>query len=338
LLSELDYAIARTYDYAGDWNAAIAHYQQWETNHAGDTRLPEVEFHLALACDKAGLTNLALANFTNFVLQFPSHALTPWAKNWEADYYYNQNDFISAEKIYQELAKDPNAGDLAYQAYFWAGKSAFARSDIKEAHDHFVDLVNLTNAPPTLVTRGYLALADTLFEQFRSSPTNKDYLDQACNAVSKCTNGAPTNALAVEALGRLGDYYSQWAALNPGTNTSYATVKQIYQTIVQFPPTSVNVSARSQALVGLGLVAEQEHQPEEALSDYCKVVYGGLDRFDPYWVGRAGEYAARICEEQQHWEQVVKVYQRVLQTVPALRPVLEKKIAAAQAHWDAASK
>jgi len=338
LLSELDYAIARTYDYEGDWNAAMAHYKQWETNHAGDAHLPEVEFHLALACSKAGLTNMALADFTNFVLRFPSNALTPWAKNWEADYYYNQNDFISAEKIYQELSKDPGAGDLAYQAYFWAGKSAFARSDIKEAHDHFVDLVNLTNAPPALVTRGYLALADTLFEQFKSSPTNKDYLDQACNAVSKWTNGAPTNALAVEALGRLGDYYAQWAALNPGSNTSYATVKHIYETIVQFPPGSVSVAARSQALVGLGWVAEQEHQPEEALSDYCKVVYASLDRFDPYWVGRAGEYAARICEEQQHWEEAVKVYERVLQAVPALRPVLEKKIAAAQAHWDAARK
>jgi tetratricopeptide (TPR) repeat protein len=338
LVSELDYAIARTYDYEGDWNAAIDHYKQWETNHAGDARLPEVEYHLALACEKAGLTDVAMGYYTNFVLRFPSNSLTPWAKNAEADYYYNHNDFISAEKIYQELAKDPSAGDLAYQANFWAGKSAFARLDMKEAHDHFVDLVKITNVPPTLLTRGYLALADTLFQQFLASPTNKDYLDQACSAVSTCTNGAPTNALAVEALGMLGGYYAQWAAQSPGTNTSYATAKQIYQTIVQFPPGSVSVAARSQALVGLGLVAEQEHQPEEAVSDYCKVVYANLDRFDPYWVGRAGEYAARICEEQQHWEEAVKVYQRVLQAVPALRPVLEKKIAAAQAHWDAASK
>jgi TolA-binding protein len=337
LLSEVEYAIARTYDYEGNWNAAIAQYQQWETNHARDARLPEVEFHLALACGKAGLTNMALADFTNFILRYPSNALAPWAQNWEADYYYNQKDFVSAEKIYQELSKNPNAGDLAYQAYFSAGKSALARSDIKEAHDHFVDLVNLTNAPPALVTRGYLALGDTLFQQFLSSPTNKEDLNQAIAAVEKCTNGAPTNAIAVEALGRLGDYYGQWAALDPKTNT-FATVKQMYETIVNFPPAGVSVAARSQALVGLGWVAEQQHQPEQALSNYCKVVYSSLDRFDPYWVGRAGEYAARICEEQQHWNEAVRVYERVLLAVPALRPVLEKKRAAAQARWDAAGK
>jgi TolA-binding protein len=339
-LAELDFAIAQTYDYEGDWNTAMIKYKEWETNHAGDALQPKVEFHLALACGKAGLTNMALADFTNFVLRFPSNALAPWAKNWVADYYYNQNDFIAAEKNYQELSKDPGAGELAYQAYFWAGKSALARHDIKEAHDHFLELVNLTNAPPALVTGGYLALGDTLFQQFLSSPTNEEYLNEAIAAVSKCTNGAPTNAIAVEALGRLGDYDMQWAGLNPGSNNyaAYAAVKQMYRMIVDFPEASVNVSARSQALVGLGWVAEQERRPEEALSNYCKVVYASLDRFDPYWVGRAGEYAARLCEEQRHWDEAVKVYERVLQAVPALRPALEKKIAAAQARWDAARK
>jgi hypothetical protein len=337
----VEYAIARTYDYEGNWNTAIAQYKQWETNHPGDALLPEVEFHLALACGKAGLTNMALVEFTNFVLRFPSNALTPLAQNSVADYYYNQNDFVSAEKIYQELSKNPGAGDLAYQAYFWAGKSALALSDINAAHDYFVDLVNhlgnLTNAPPALVARGYLALGDTLFQQFLSSPTNVENLNQAISAVSNCTNGAPTNAIAVEALGRLGYYDWQRAALDPGTYT-FATAKQMYETIVNFPPGSVSVAARSQALVGLGWVAEQQHQPEQALSNYFKVLYSNLDHFDPYWVGRAGEYAARICEEQQHWDEALEVYERVLLAVPALRPVLEKKIAAAQARWNAARK
>jgi TolA-binding protein/predicted negative regulator of RcsB-dependent stress response len=341
LMAEVDYAIARTYDYEGDWNMAMAQYKEWETNHAGDARLPEVEFHLALACGKAGLTNLALASFTNFVLRFPSNEFTPLAQNQVADYYYNQKDFVSAEKNYQELSKNPAAGDLGYQAYFGAGKSALAGSDIKGAHDHFVALVNFgTNAPPALVINGYLALGDTLFQEFLSSQTNEGYLNQAIAAVEKCTNGAPTNAIAVEALGRLGDYYWQWAALDPKTNT-FATAKQMYETIVNFPPGSVNVAARSQAEVGLGLVAEQQQQPNAALSHYFKVVYSSLDRFDPYWVGRAGEFAARLCEEQQHWLEAVSVYERVLLAVPALRPVLEKKIAAAraaQARFEAAGK
>jgi TolA-binding protein len=340
LLSKVEYAIAQTYDNEGDWNQAITKYKQWESNYAGDALLPEVEYHLALAFGKAGMTNMALAAFTNFVLRYPSNEFTPLAQNSVADYYYQQKDFVSAEKIYQELSKNPNAGDLAYQAYFWAGKSALANKDIKEAHDHFVDLVNLTNAPPKQVVNGYLALGDTLFQEYLSNPTNEGYLNQAIAAVEKCTNGAPTNAIAVEALGRLGDYYWQWAAQAPKTNT-FATVKQMYETILNFPPESVSMAARSQALVGLGLVAEQQQHPELALSNYFRVVYSSLDRFDPYWVGRAGEYAARICEQQQHWDEAINVYERVRQAVPALRPVLDKKIAAAnaaQARWDAARK
>jgi TolA-binding protein len=338
LRADVEYAIARTYDYGGDWNTAVAQYKRWETNHPGDALLPEVEYQLALACGKAGLTNLALAALTNFVFRYPSNEFTPRAQNAVADYYYNAKDFVSAEKMYQELSKNPAAGELGYQAYFWAGKSALALSDIKGAHDHFVDLVKLTNAPPTLVINGYLALGDTLFQEFQSSQTNEGYLNQAIAAVEKCTNGAPTNAIAVEALGRLGDYYGQWAASNPKTNT-FATVKQIYEMIANFPPDSVSVAARSQALVGLGWVAEQQQQPQLALSNYFKVIYSNLDRFDPYWLARAGEYAARICEERQHWDEAVGIYERVHQAVPALRPVLDKKIAAAhaaQARWEAA--
>ncbi len=340
LLSRVEYAIAQSYDKEGDWNQAIARYKQWESNYAGDALLPEVEYHLALAFGEAGMTNLALAAFTNFVLRYPSNEFTTWAQNSVADYYYQQKDFVSAEKIYQELSKNPAAGDLAYQAYFWAGKSALANRDIKGAHDHFVELVNLTNAPAKQAVNGYLALGDTLFQEYLSNPTNEGYLNQAIAAVEKCTNGAPTNAIAVEALGRLGDYYGQWAARAPKTNT-FTTVKQMYETILNFPPESVSVAARSQALFGLGWVAEQQQHPDLALSNYFRVVYSSLDRFDPYWLGRAGEYAARICEEHQHWDEAISVYERVRQAVPALRPILDKKIAAAnaaEARSDAARK
>ncbi len=339
LRPQVEYAIARTYDHEGNWNTAIAHYQHWETNHAGDSLLPEVEFHLALACGKAGRTNNALASFTNFVARFPSNALAPWALNWVADYYYNQKDYIQAEKNYQELFQHyPAAGELAYQARLWAGKSALANQEIKDASDYFVSLVNLTNAPPALVARGYLALGDTFFQQFQASLTNQDSLNQAIAAVNKLTNGAPTNAIAVEALGRLGDYYMAWADQNPGVNT-YAMARQMYETIVKFPSSSVSAAASCQAEVGLGVVAEKEHNPRQALQHYCSVIYKyDPGHFDAYWVERAGEYAAKIYEEQQHWNEAVEVYDRVLHAVPALGPILEKKRAAAQARLDAPGK
>jgi tetratricopeptide (TPR) repeat protein len=337
LLPEVEYAIARTHDYEGQWSEAIAGYKQWETNHAGDSLLPEVEFHLALAYGQAGLTNNALAGFTNFVVRFPTNnVFAPWALNCAADIYYNQKDYINAEKYYQELFQNyPDAGDLADEAHFWAGKSALMRQGTAEAREYFSKLVILPNAPPPLVARGYFALGDTLYEQFLSGQTNEDYLGQAISAISKCTNGAPTNATAVEALGRLGEFDRAWADKYPSA-TNYAIARQIYETVANFPEANVSVAARSQAEVGLGLIAETQHQPQQALDHYLKVLYFNPDRFDPYWVERAGEFAARVCEDQKHWNEAVTVYERVRAAVPALRPVLEKKIAADQARWEAA--
>jgi tetratricopeptide (TPR) repeat protein len=341
LLPEVEFAIARTYDQEGQWKMAIHGYQQWVTNYPGATNLlPEVEFHLALAYRKAGHASNALAGFTNFIARYASNSnsLVPWARNCVADYYYNQGEFIQAEKNYEQLSQDPGAGELAYEAQFWAGKSALARQGIDEAIGYFINLVKQTNAPQPLIDRTYFALGDALFQQFLANPTNaasKSYVYQAVAAVSTCTNGAPTNAIAIEALGRLGDYYRAWADKN-SDNTNYAIARQMYETIVAFPAADMSVATRCQAEVGLGLIAEKLGQPQEALAHYLKVLYLSPGRFDPYWVERAGEFAARVCEEQQHWHEAVKVYDRVTNAVPAMRPVLEKRRAAAQARWDAA--
>ncbi|HEY3863853.1 MAG TPA: tetratricopeptide repeat protein [Verrucomicrobiae bacterium] len=328
LRSEAQYAVARTYEAEGDWASAIERYKTWASLHAANPLFPEVEFHLALSCGKAGRTNDELAIITNFADRFPSNALAPWALNRAADFSYNQQDWRAAEKYYQQLFnKYPDAGEVAYQARFWAGRAALARQGTEEATDYFLKLVNLTNAPQPLVARGYLALGDIFFQQFQASQTLSN-LNQAIAALVPFTNGAPTNAIAVEALGRLGDYFMAY----PGSN-SYAIARQMYETIVNFPLGSIGAAERCQAEVGLGLLAEKEKNPKLALEHYCNVVDNkyGPGGFDPYWVERAGEYAARICEDGQHWTEAVKIYDRLLQEAPASRPVLEKKRAAAQA-------
>jgi tetratricopeptide (TPR) repeat protein len=338
LAAKVEYDIARTYDHEGDWNAAIRHYDGWVTNHPGNPLLPEVEFYRALANGKAGMGTNALMEFTNFVARFPSNSLAPWAQNWVADYYYNQQAYPLAEISYQELfQKFPQAGDLAFQARFWAGRAALANQEIDDARKYyFLPLVNDTNTPPALAAQAFFALADAAFQQFQANPTNGTFLDEAIAAVSKLTNGAPTNAIAVEAFGRLGDYYAYYADPKSDTNV-YAKAVQMYSAILSFPATNVSVATRSQAEVGLGVVAEKEDLPRLALAHYLRVLYEyDPNHFDPYWVETAGEYAARVCEGQQQWVQAVNAYRRVLEAVPSLAPVLEKRIAAAQSRAEAA--
>jgi hypothetical protein len=111
----------------------------------------------------------------------------------------------------------------------------------------------------------------------------------------------------------------------------------MYSTILSFPATASTVSARSQAEVGLGIVAEKEHLIELALMHYSRVLYGyDPNHFDPYWVENAGEHMARIYEDQHQWDQSVHAYQRVLEAVPGVAAVLVKKIDDAQKRAEAA--
>jgi hypothetical protein len=73
------------------------------------------------------------------------------------------------------------------------------------------------------------------------------------------------------------------------------------------------------------------------LDYYLRVLYEyDPNHFDPYWVETAGEYAARICESQQQWDQAVNAYRRVLEAVPSLAPVLEKRRDADKSRAEAA--
>jgi tetratricopeptide (TPR) repeat protein len=332
---EVEFAIARLYAHERNWPAALRAYGQWETNHPLDARLPEVEFFLAQAYDKADRPADALMRFTNFVARFPGNSLAPWAQNWVADYYYNQEDYPSAERNYELLFQFPGAGDLAYQARLWAGRAALNYA-VDDALQHFFDIVNNTNTPPALLAQTYFVLGDTMLQEFQAPPNNRTNFTDALALMSKLTNGAPTNALALEAIGRLGDYYMAWADVKQEPEV-YSNAAQMYRALLSFPSANVGVSARSQAEVGLGVIAEKQHQPGQALAHYCKVVYGyDPDNFDPYWIERAGENAARIYEDQQQWDKAARVYSRVLEAVPALRPVLDRKIHADQAQAEAA--
>ena len=196
------------------------------------------------------------------------------------------------------------------------------------------------SAPSNLVAQGYFALGDTILQQFQENPTNGTYLNEAITAISHLTNGAPTNALAAQAYGRLGDYYMHWAdrQWEPKHDPKvYTNAVQMYQTVLSFPAANVDVATRSQAEVALGRVAEQLDQPDQALAHYCEVLYKlDPDHFDPFWVEQAGKATARIYERQQQWDKAIKVYQRVLKAVPSLRGALEKAITAAQTAADKA--
>src|SRR6202035_4215947 len=112
----------------------------------------------------------------------------------------------------------------------------------------------------------------------------------------------------------------------------YPEAKQMYQAALGCSNVIDNAT-RSQAEIGLGRVALALQQTNQALQHFNNVLYHSEER-DPYWINQAGQAAAEALEAQGQWEAAKNAYQRVLNAAPALRPILERKIAAAQQNMD----
>jgi hypothetical protein len=174
-----------------------------------------------------------------------------------------------------------------------------------------------------------------VFQQFQHEHTNGALLITAIAALSEVTNNSgPTNSLTALAFGQLGSCWLAWADLNRLTTNiseytnAVAHAIQMYQTLLQDSnDTPADISARCQGEFGLGLIAERQHQPQEALTHYCKILFpADTRRADPAWVKDAGVKAAALYEEQKDWRGAEQVYRRIQQVVPSLAPEMQKNI------------
>ena len=245
----------------------------------------------------------------------------------------NHRNYPEADNAFQELynpRKFPKAGELAWRARVMAGLAAFKNQDLAGASNDFYSVVIDTNAPAAFLAQARFQLGYTVFQQFQLyNRTNENLLKPAIDNLSKLTNSSPTNFLATLALGQLGNCYLALADLSKSNSSSYyAQAILMYQAVLQDTNDSpADVTARSEARFGLGLVAERQHQPAEALQHYCRVLYDLDTRHaDPSWVKEAGVKAAALYEEQKNWPAAEQVYKRVQDVVPSLRSEMQIKI------------
>ena len=340
LWPEIQLAIARTYEQQGDWSNVFNIYTNLEASpgFATNALRGQLEFSLALACGKVGLESNALARMSNFVSQFPGDLNAALAKNWIGNYHMDHGNYADADLAYQELfnpKKFPNPpAYLAWQARLMAGRAAFNHEDLAGASNDFYSVASDTNAPAAFLAQARFQLGYTVFQQFQHTPTNETLLRTglirtAIAALSEVTtNSSPTNSLAALAFGQLGNCYLALADLNKSNTFAFTNAILMYQSLLKDTNDSPeDVTARSQAEFGLGLVAERQHQPQEALTHYSNVLYDpDTPHADPAWVKDAGFKAATLLEEQHDWPGAEKVYQRVLEVVPSLRLEMQKNI------------
>jgi TolA-binding protein len=327
LRPEIQLAVARTYEQEGEWSNALGVCENWlqNTNFATNALLPEVEFARALDTGKAGMETNALEQMTNFVSQFQSNSLArglaAQAQNWIGDYYRNHGDEEKADLAYQNVwVLFPDAGELVFQARLMAGKTA-EYYDLRQASNDYSYLAENTNASAAITNEAWFQLGYTDFLQFQANRNlaGKPLLDDAITALRKVTNASPSNPLAPQALGQLGNCWLAWAPLQtvPEDKTNaFKTAAQMFQAELDLP--QADVTARSQAEYGLGLVEQGLNHPDEALAHYLRVVDDDSEKPDPAWVKEAGVAAVRLYEEQKEWAKAVRVYARVKAVVPTI--------------------
>jgi TolA-binding protein len=333
---QVQLAIARTYEQEGDWTNAFNSYTNLEgsPDFATNALRPRVEFSIALDCAKAGLESNALSRMSNVVSLtnlFPGDFNEALAQNWIGNHHMNHGNYSDADYAFQELANPkyfPNAGDLAWEARLNAGRAAFNHQDLPGASNDFFLVAANTNAPAALQAEGYFQLGYTDFQLWEHNRTNENLLTAAIAALRKVADSSPSNFLATLAVGQLGNCFLEWADLNKTNVNNYTNAIPFFKTVLlDTNNLPADITARSQAEYGLGLIAERQEQTQEALRHYCNVVFDtDTEHADPYWVKEAGVKAAALCEARKDWQGAIAVYRQVQEVVPSLHDAMQKKI------------
>ncbi|HLX97022.1 MAG TPA: tetratricopeptide repeat protein [Verrucomicrobiae bacterium] len=350
LRSEVELALARTYEQENQWPTAIDIYDRWVDQYTNDTRLlPQVEYARGWANFQAGRETNAFQLFTNFIVQFPQNALAPVAQWWVGDYFFrqgatNNSYFVDAERNYQLLFQKWPASSLAYPARMMAGRAAMGRLGYSDAIQYFMSLTSDTNCPPDLEVQALFAYGSALMHM-ESTDTNNPLANfkQAIQVFQAISQSYPQSEQAALAWGEVGDCYLQLAGQPQGAHF-YDDATNAYAQVISSPPASAG--ARSQAQMGIGLVLEKRAAQatgpdqtalfQQALQNYLDVFYGKNlhdgEVADSFWVKKAGLQAAGVAETLGEWTQAVNVYRRLESLLPQLHDLLEKKIDNAREH------
>ena len=351
---EVSWLLARTWLYEKKFSDAIKACQAWLENYPKELPLyPLVEFELAWAYAQNNDHDLAMSRFSLYLNEHPKGANAMLARKWVADYYYNLKDFFSAEKNYQLIFEQANPEDsldeLVLDARMMAARSAFARSSIRDAGRHLLDLVNLLlsrqASPDDRLDEALLLLGDTLTGELSPSEDAQVKLARFAEAINAYSRIAQTNRLGAVAMTRIANCHFQLAGGDPPDTNRISQAILFYNLAMTAPQASAQT--RSMAELGLATLYQYlstlESFPQEtrdarlasALEHYLNVFQGknnNPEEFDPFSVQRAGMEVARILEEQKKWIEALKVYERLGKLVPSLQPLLKLKMEYAQSH------
>ncbi|HWY31912.1 MAG TPA: tetratricopeptide repeat protein [Candidatus Acidoferrum sp.] len=338
LLPEVELAVARTYEQQGEWPAAITNYDSWLVDFPTNDLRAQTIYAAARAHYQAGDDTNALLQFTGFISQFPTHDLAPQAQWWVADYFFRASNYAGAETNYENIFQNPawKSSPLIYPAQFMAGRAAMARNGYPDATRYFSTLISDTNCPPDLGVQARFACA-AAWVQIPSTDTNNPLANfaTAISFLTQIVQMNPTNADAARAWGEIGNCYFQLSNFDAAEN-DYG---QVFGTNAP-AAAAADVTARSAAMVGYGLVLEKAAESVTGV-DRTNLLQAALDKYldvfdtnvgknlrdgevaDPFWVKKAGLQALPLIQSLGAGNPD-KFIDQLEQLLPSLKISLEK--------------
>ena len=342
LLPEVRLSIARSFEEEEKWPEAVEQYDAWLSSYTNHEALrPAAMYYEARANFLASRETNALSMLTNLVAQFPTNEFTQLAQYRLGDYYFGRGDFQNAENSFQLLFQNWPPSELTYQARMMAGRCAMARVGWTDAITDFTNLTSDVRCPPDLKFQAMFAYGDTLLAFGKENKV--DDLRDAVRVFSLLCQLYPTNRQIGLAWGELASCYLQFAQTSRQfgdlTNAANGFEKVIASE-------NADVTARTIAQVGLGVVCEAQADPKPAeeqlpllklaLGHYLKAFNGGLlrenEKPDLFWTRKAGLEAARLAEKLNQWEPAINLYKALKEQMPASGPFFDNRIRKAQEH------
>jgi TolA-binding protein len=338
LRPQVELAIARSYEQEQNWPAAIGQYESLRTDFPTNPVRSRVDYALAWANFQAGNETNAFQLFTNFVGQFPTNELAPLAQLWVADHYFRLGgtNYMDAERNYKMLYQNTNwqssplvYTNLAYQARMMAGRAAMGLPSYRDAIDHFTSLTSDTNCPEYWNVQALFEYGNVLM--LEDSPDTNNSLANfqlATNVFSQICERYPTNELNAQALIAIGKCDLQLTNYDGATNAYTLAFNSPY----------ADISARSQAQIGLGITLEkkadlatgsdQTQLRQEALDNYLDVFYAANlrdgEKVADFWVKKAGLQALPLVESLGVGD-LDKFFNDLEALFPQLKDSLEKR-------------
>jgi tetratricopeptide (TPR) repeat protein len=229
------------------------------------------------------------------------------------------------------------------------------RQSPQEARSYLTNLTSNTNCPLDIREQALFALGDAYFAM-AATPANRTNYHDALDVFLYLTRTYTNSERSYLAYGRMGECFYAFAGIDAdgGTNSaerllSYTNAIENFNKAMESPDSTTRSSAEvhlGYAYAGMARLLTDPLQRTNVYRiafDHYLNVFDGSNQTDEqspdmFSVKEAGMQAAALAEELGETSQSILLYQRIIKTLPSLKPTLEKKIANLQKQAGASSQ